>query len=149
MRAISIFGLSRAVEAMAGRPTKFTPEVGAGICALVEEGITLQSAAAHFRVPESTVHDWLKRGRGEDADPEFAEFAAGYEAALGAIERVMVQNVVTAAAGDWKASAWWLERRRAKDYGGKVAVEHSADEALQSAITRLADASSSTDGDGD
>jgi transposase len=129
---------------MPPRPSQLTPELAKLICAKVAKGITLQSAAALYGVKEGTVHDWLKRGRAGESETH-ADFAAGYEAALSKIEETMVDNVVEAAAGDWKASAWWLERRRPKDYAGKVAVEHSADDALQSAISRLNHANRSTD----
>ena len=120
------------------RRTKCTPEVTASICKLVKAGVTISASAAIEGVGETTIHDWRERGR--TGEEPFATFCEQLEASLAHAESVITQNVISMAAEDWRAGAWWLERRRARDYGNKVDVAHSADETMQAALGKLGDA---------
>lgn len=77
----------------------------------LREGNTRRAAAALGGIGESTFQEWLHEKVG---------FAAAVEKAEGECEAEMVSRVRRAALGDtWQAAAWWLERRRAADFGRK------------------------------
>lgn len=62
-----------------------------------------------------TLYDW--RARGKTGEQPYAGFVNDLEHALARSEAAVVQTVVAAVADDWKAGAWWLERRFAARYG--------------------------------
>lgn len=77
----------------------------------LEEGNSRRTAAELAGISPRTLQRWLKRGR--DAEDEgCAELLEHVHNAEACAEREM-SNVVMQAAreGEWRAAAWWLERR--------------------------------------
>ena len=106
-----------------GRATKLSPQVQDLILAAVSVGTTLESAADLAGVSPQTVREWRRRGKGQDDRPAtepyttFAKLLDKAEAsfeikALGALEKA-------ARNGQWRASAWLLERRFPGRWGRK------------------------------
>jgi hypothetical protein len=90
------------------RPTKYTEEKAAAICKDIERGNTLRVSTTVNGVPESTFNDWRNR---------YPEFSEAVKVAEARAEQLHVGNIVReATAGEWTASAWWLERRRHDDW---------------------------------
>ena len=56
-----------------GRPSAFTPELGARICRMVQSCGFIAVASERCGIHRATVQRW--KSRGENGDPEFAEFA--------------------------------------------------------------------------
>lgn len=94
-----------------GRPAKLLEEQTAEtILDAVREGMHVQSAAALAGVSYSTLKGWLQKSR-DGAEP-YASFAAALLAAEAMSEQDHVKAVSMAGKfGDWRASAWFLERR--------------------------------------
>ncbi len=92
-----------------GRPSKFTPKAAAQVLASIAAGLTRQGAANLVGVSRETLHDWARR---------FPDFADKLREADAKAELQHTVNLASAARqGKWGASAFWLERRRAQDYG--------------------------------
>ena len=89
------------------RPTKYTPELVAKIIGYLEDGNTRDCAAGSAGVHVSTFCDYL------NAYPEFAEECKKAEDRA---ESTYVGIVRKAADETWQAAAWWLERRRHRNY---------------------------------
>lgn len=114
-----------------GRPTKFTPELGARIAKHMERGHFLKHAAALEHVSREVVYDWLERGRvGKEGDEEFVEFLHTYaHAEAKAVDRAL--RHVRQAKGGKDATPhlkedWFLERRCREEWGRQVTeVQHS------------------------
>lgn len=97
------------------RPSKYTPERVARIVEALEGGNTRRAAAAAGGIDQATFDRWILR---------YAHFAADVRAAESKAELVHVEAIRHAAAdGDWRASAWWLERRYPDDWGRRDKVE--------------------------
>lgn len=97
------------------RPSKRTPEREASITAALARGNTRRAAAAAAGVTERTFERWMAR---------FVGFVAAVEKAEADAELMHVANVAKAAEdGTWTASAWWLERRRADEWGRRDRLE--------------------------
>lgn len=97
------------------RPSKYTPERAARILSALREGNTRSASAALGGIDLGTLSRWEKR---------FAGFAGFVKDAEASAERMHVGNIKRAAfAGNWQASAWWLERRRPEDWGRKDRLE--------------------------
>lgn len=119
------------------RPSLFTPARAALLVTTIREtGCSLGAAARVAGIGESTLKDWRKRGAEElgssesvpdigteDAPQSFGEFFFALEHALAGIESKLTKCLVDAATKDWRAAAWWLERRRPEVYGAKVPAE--------------------------
>ena len=113
-----------------GRPTTCTPEVTQRIAALIREGIFEETAAQACGVSKATFYEWQARGNGTDKSrpsaPEYEAFAEACAEARALAEIDKVREVRAAGkpaevdpetgkpkhgGGDWKATAWLLERR--------------------------------------
>ena len=114
-----------------GRPTKCTPAVRATIIDAIGDGLSRAHAAQLAGILPDTLTIWL------DSDDEpFAELAAEVLAAEAELARTFVQFIRRRASGlpepktqksqkslkrvasaDWKAAAWFLEKRFPTIYG--------------------------------
>ena len=90
------------------RPSKYTPERCAAILTAIRGGNTRIIAAKMAGISDSTLSDWMIR---------FPSFRDDIEKADAEAEGWHVLNVRQHAAETWQASAWWLERRRPKQWG--------------------------------
>jgi hypothetical protein len=92
-----------------GQPTKYTPDRVSRILDALREGNTRKVAGHAGGISHETFSQWLHR------HPEFAESVTCAESDA---ERKAVQAVLSAALhGQWQAAAFWLERRRNKEWG--------------------------------
>jgi hypothetical protein len=103
------------VAALGGRPTLYSDALGDRICMWIAAGMPIAASCAHEGIGRATFYDW--RSRGALGVEPFATFLRAVEVALARSEVAVMQSVVAAAREDWKAGAWWLERRFPKRYG--------------------------------
>lgn len=124
-----------------GRPTKCTPEVIAEFANLMAAGNYFETACDYVGLSKQTAYNWIKRGQEAlaaaddlDAVPEgeriFVEFmdATHRSAAQAEVRNVALiqQAARDGAPGDWRASAWWLEKRKQDTWGEKrTKLEHT------------------------
>lgn len=109
-------------------PTKLTPTRHKAFVEAMGKGHFQETAAALIKVNRSTLHDWLVRGREDLAnDPEastiHANLVRDMEHAVAQFEAKGIGQIVEAGYEDWKALAWYFERRHQTRWGGKAAVE--------------------------
>lgn len=110
-----------------------TITVGEAIVRALQAGAFLKDAAQAAGVTETTVHNWLARGRlqlnenGErlkdiaNADLPFLEFFESVEKSRA--EAVIFNLAIirqAASKGHWQAAAWYLERTRPDEYGRRT-----------------------------
>jgi transposase len=119
---------------MMARPTKLDADVAKRITDLVRVGNYVETAAAAAGVHKVTLHRWLRRGREEESGPYHDLFEA-LEKAQGESESRDVALLAKAAAEDWQAAAWRLERRFPRKYGARVQM--SVQEELSDFLNRL------------
>lgn len=100
-----------------GRPTNLNQAVAIKIVKAVAEGSYFSVACAAAGVAERTGHEWIKRGEADTSlglDTDYALFAQAL--AQGSAEAEVEAAAVLQRGGDgkfkdWRAPAWWLERR--------------------------------------
>lgn len=108
-----------------GRPSKLDDLVSRRILDAIEAGVSHAGAAKAARIAESTLQDWLARGR--DGEPGYAEFAVRLREAEGKAERTIVDKLFEAAKkGNVGAMCFWLERRRHRDWGKRDVANDDA-----------------------
>ena len=98
------------------RPTKLDDVRAKRLLNAIAEGASLAGAARAAGIAESTLHDWLARGR--DGEAPFAEFSERLTKAEGETE-VRVTSALMRAIdnGHVGAMSFWLERRLALQWG--------------------------------
>lgn len=93
------------------RKTKLTQEIQNKIIQAIQAGATYDLCAQYAGISPATFYSWMKQGR-EGKDKTKIEFLENIKRAesRGAIANLgLIQKAATD--GDWKASAWLLERR--------------------------------------
>lgn len=119
---------------------KLTEELSKEAIRLVKGGASNADVIAYLGIAESTFYEWLKNPR-TDAQRELSE---GLKKAETERKLWHLQRIHKAAEdGDWKASAWYLERRYPNEYArtqritGEVVTTQRSD-ALTEAIKATA-----------
>ena len=122
-----------------GRPTKYTPDLGARIVGAMQAGAIPKVAAGVASINQDTLYRWLREGGrmkprtrrnpqpSEQGRPVLAtlrDFSEAYKKAEDAAEVRQLRHIDDAARGDrdrgvrgeWTAAAWLLERRHPDRY---------------------------------
>ena len=111
-----------------GRPSILTPDVQRRLCEAIAAGNTRHDAAEYAGIAESTLRAWLAKGKRQRRGMYRALLAAVKKAEADAVVR-NVAIIQKAAPKSWQAAAWWLERKRAKDWSqGRDLVRQLAKE---------------------
>lgn len=98
---------------------------------LIVLGLPVSKAVAMVNISESTFYGWMSRGmverdrlatiQGAKAKPEERLYLEFLESLTRARAEAIAKKVAVissaASQGDWKASAWWLERQVPEDFG--------------------------------
>jgi hypothetical protein len=108
-----------------GRRSKASEARVEALLAALKAGNTRTAAAGHAEIDRTTLHRWLERDAGLRARVEKAEADA---------EVRFAAQVAQAAGTDWRAGAWWLERRRSATYGRAAATSPAAGPAAGTAV---------------
>jgi hypothetical protein len=87
------------------------------LCAMVAVGVPIATACQAESINRSTYYEWRKRGQA--GEQPFATFWADMQASLARAEASVVQRVTSASLDDWRAGAWYLERRFPQRYRQK------------------------------
>lgn len=116
-------GTRRRTAGHIGRPTKSTPTAQERVLAAIRMGATYELAARAGGISHDTLTRWRQHAHDDSTDgaaPEACEAcvfcvaftrveAEAAEQALDAINRAMLD--------DWRAAAWFLERRYPQEWG--------------------------------
>lgn len=97
-----------------GRKTAFSAEVADRIVDLLKAGNYIETAVAAAGVARATFYDWLDRGSPDGTkreDEPFRAFRERVDHARAEGEARAVTAIMVAAAKDWRAAAWFLERQ--------------------------------------
>ena len=117
------------------RPTKLTKKLAEQLTDLIREGNYMETACAYVGVDSSTVRKWTKRGirerermekTGDAVIPNekiYFDFSKLLEKANAESEMNRIENIKRLSIEDWKASAWFLERRFPQRWAKKERYE--------------------------
>jgi hypothetical protein len=106
-----------------GRPSKCTAQYVPRFLKHIAEGQTIRAAAALAGLHIDSIMRWLEAAR--DGDERYFEFSELYARARGKAQSKMVAEIRRAGTGDWRATAWLLERMFVSDFSLKQTHEIS------------------------
>jgi hypothetical protein len=116
-------------------------EVQAKLVAFLRGGNYVSTACAAVGISETAYYAWLEHGeadRANDVASPYADFAEACVRARAEGQAVLVQEVRRAGRdGDWKASAWMLERSYPEQFGVRREVKHSGGIAARTAAPEV------------
>jgi hypothetical protein len=101
-------------KGLRGRPPKYSPAMLQRICEGIRLGLSYQRAAEGAGIHAATLRDWIQHD--EQGDLRFAGVASAIATARAEGEQQLLVTIKTAAADDWRAAAWILERRHPEHY---------------------------------
>lgn len=104
-----------------GPRRSYTPETIDRLCEAIRLGSTVKLACQYAGIALSTFYQWL------NTKPEFRERIEEAEGVSAIAALAVIQRA--ARDGDWRASAWLLERRH--DYAARVAHGGDPDRPLE------------------
>jgi hypothetical protein len=105
------------------RPTKLTTEIQERIVKALQLGVSYEHAAHYGGISYRTLSRWMETGQKEE-DSEYGDFyCAVRKARSDMIIGCLLKIEQAANKGDWKASAWKLERMYPKLYGRRIIKE--------------------------
>jgi len=106
-----------------GRPSVLTPEIQKQIVGYIEAGCYVETAAQAAGIHKATFYQWLKKSHDDKKDNIYSDFRDAIEKAMAVSELRDVENIQQAAASNWQASAWRLERKFPNRWGRKDRTE--------------------------
>ena len=115
--------------------TKLTPERADKLVALLKGGHYRSAACAAVGVSDRTFRTWMQKG--EDGDVRWAEFAQRVREAETESESRAVVQIQLHGKKDWRALAWWLERRFPTRWGDQKAVAVKLEQERESILDAL------------
>lgn len=112
-----------------GRKTKYTPETVNDVCSFIREGLTIRASCAMAGVSYNTFYRWLEN-KSEFSDAIEKAQSEFKRANIAAIRAAGVRKDKSGAlAGSWQANAWLMERSFPEEYGMKVTVRCTEEQA--------------------
>jgi hypothetical protein len=100
-----------------GRPTKFNKEIAETIINLVAQGNYFDTACKVAGIDYTTFRNWIIKGE-EEQKGQFYDFFNAIKRAEAEAEAKRVELILRAGmVEDWKANAWYLERRYPEKWG--------------------------------
>ena len=101
------------------RPQKIVYEIIESLCDYIAQGFSYDKAATNSGISASTFFRWMRIGSLPDAEQIYKDLVRAVKEASEFSEFEALQLVRSAAIVDrnWKAAAWFLERRFPDRYG--------------------------------
>ena len=100
------------------KPLRLTPARQRRIVALLQQGVSIATAANLSGICERTYHTWVaKADRGEEP---YASFCIAASRARDSWKARLIRRIEAASRHDWKAASFLLERQFANEFSPKV-----------------------------
>lgn len=112
-----------------GRPSELTPDIYEKLLEGIRAGVPIKTAVVALGIAEQSYYNWMKRGSDEqyriskgekprENEKVFLEFLGSVTRAKEEAKAAHVAVIAKAGKnGDWRASAWWLQRQFRDEFG--------------------------------
>jgi transposase-like protein len=104
------------------RPEKINFELIESLCEDIAQGFSYEKAALNNGIAASTFFKWMQLGRKPDAEEIYSHLVKRVAEASDFSEAEALQLIRSAATlgRNWKATAWYLEKRFPEKYGRRI-----------------------------
>ncbi|HOR57490.1 MAG TPA: hypothetical protein PLV82_02340 [bacterium] len=109
-----------------GRPTKLDPNVVQKLTAAFHNGFNIEEACSFSGIAKKTYYNWIEKNKRFLYEMEVAQQAVGKQS-----KKIIVENIQN---GNWKAAAWWLERKQRKEFASRTELTGEDGEKLEVGI---------------
>ena len=114
------------------RPSKLTKRRQDRICDALRGGHSHAVAARIGGISLKTFNRWISRSRDpEETDPRYSRFGAAVLVAELEAEETITGHLIAATEKNWRAAAWWLERRFPERWGRPREDDAAPERALE------------------
>lgn len=125
------------------KPTRLTDELIEKVAAVVQRGNFRKTAFAQLGIPKKTWVHWMRVGKAVRADQPTpngeseahgelcAELVRRLEMVEAQVEDDLLVDIQEKAKQDWRAGAWYLERRHNKKYSRNPHAHWDDEEAVE------------------
>jgi len=120
-----------------GPPVALTPDVRKALLRAARNGETDQTCCAFAGIGVRTLSDWKKATADGTAHPEAAAIVAELKAAQGEVRQAMQERIQLASWDDWKAAAWWLERKFPDEFARRQVLHVHGQETVEEQAARI------------
>lgn len=112
---------------------KFTDEIKQKLIVYRQNGLSKAKCAKMAGINESTLYDWIKKGK-KAKRGKYREWYLAFEKAYVEFEAYHLQNIIDD--DSWQSSAWILERKFKDEYSrfDKHELEHSGNVTVNKSI---------------
>ena len=100
-----------------GRPTKLTPDTQSKILEALRSGCLREDAARYAGIHPDTLSTWYRAGASVEAEDHLREFHREVQKTERSVKIRLLGIIQQAANEDWKAGAWYLERKFPDEFG--------------------------------
>jgi hypothetical protein len=114
-----------------GRPRKHPDDYLPQLCQALELGAWHWLACKYAGVSYSTFHRWMLAGEAADADAAMQAFVRRIRQAEATAAIRDLLRIHAAAAHDWRAAVWLLQRRYPAEYGTRVVEQRHGGDVTQ------------------
>ena len=128
---------------MAGRKPKLTEELVNNLCRYVENGASYKDACIAVGIGETAFYRWLDDADSDDEKIKYKDLKVKLRDSLkkanAKFKSYHLANITRLSNGDWKASAWILERKYPKEFAqvGRNAVVLNTDNGMLPQILKV------------
>ncbi|MGH2973610.1 MAG: transposase [Solirubrobacterales bacterium] len=112
------------------RPTKLTPEVAERIVNAVRAGNYYEPAARSAGISPATFHRWIARGKRETKGAYYDFYESVERASAEAQVHAVALIKKAAADGEWRAAAYFLERRHPEGWRRHESIDHEGSQLI-------------------
>jgi transposase len=98
-----------------GRPSKLTPEIQEKLLSVIKLGAYRTVACDFAGITPETLRNWIRRGETDGVGPYY-EFTSALKQAEASACLKALGTIRTAMEQSWQAAAWFLERKRPKEW---------------------------------
>ena len=120
-----------------GPPVALTPDVRKALLRAARNGETDETCAEFAGIGISTLKKWKLHAKDGTAHPDVVSLWGELKAAQGEVRQAMQERIQLASWDDWKAAAWWLERKFPDEFARRQVLHVHGQETVEEQAARI------------
>ena len=118
-------------------PTALTPEVRKALRRAASNGETDERCAEYAGIDAATIYRWRQQSAAGTAAPEVDLVVREIKLAQYGVRQDMQERIKLASWTDWKAAAWWLERKFPDEFARRQVLHVHGQQTVEEQAARI------------